>query len=73
VRCDSTAVARREITIGGGHASGELGWWHFGLGEGDQAEIRVTWPDGSTGEWEKVAGNSFYVVERGRPPRQWSP
>ncbi len=73
VRCNGSAVTRREITIGGGHASGELGWWHFGLGDGDQAEMRVTWPDGSTTEWKKVAGNSFYVVERGKPARLWSP
>jgi hypothetical protein len=73
VRCNGSAVTRREITIGGGHASGELGWWHFGLGDSGQAEVRVTWPDGSTSEWEKVAGNSFYVVERGKPVRQWSP
>ena len=22
----------REVTVGGGHASGQLGWLHFGLG-----------------------------------------
>jgi hypothetical protein len=73
VRCDNSAVTRREITIGGGHASGELGWWHFGLGESDQAEMRIIWPDGASSEWEKVAGNSFYVVERGKAARRWSP
>ncbi len=73
VRCEGSAVMRREITVGGGHASGGLGWWHFGLGEGLPAEMRVIWPDGAAGDWEKVAGNSFYVVERGKPARQWSP
>lgn len=73
VRCDGAAVMRREITIGGGHAGGELGWWHFGLGEGAQAEMRIIWPDGTSGDWEKVAGDAFYIVERGKPARPWSP
>jgi hypothetical protein len=73
VRCDGSAVMRREITAGGGHASGELGWWHFGLGAGAAAELRVIWPDGAVGEWEKVDGNAFYVVEHGKPAQRWSP
>lgn len=73
IRCAGSAVMRREITAGGGHASGELGWWHFGLGTEAQAEMRVIWPDGTIGDWEKVDGNSFYVVEQGKPARQWSP
>ena len=39
----------RELTVGGGHASGQLGPIHFGLGEADRAEVRVTWPDGEQG------------------------
>ena len=35
VRCGDGKVMRREITVGGGHASGELGWRHFGLGDAD--------------------------------------
>ena len=42
---------QREVTIGGGHASGELGWIHFGLGGADGAEVRVRWPDGEMGPW----------------------
>ena len=72
VRCGE-AVMRREITAGGGHASGELGWWHFGLGDVAQAEMRVIWPDGTSGEWEQLDGDAFYVVERGKPARRWSP
>ena len=37
---------RRELTVGGGHAGGQLGWIHFGLGPADAAEVRVQWPDG---------------------------
>jgi len=71
LRCGGM-VMRREVTIGGGHASGQLGWWHFGLGADTDAEIRVTWPDGTIGQWEKVAGNSFYAIERGKPAQRWS-
>ncbi|MGA9160950.1 MAG: CRTAC1 family protein, partial [Actinomycetota bacterium] len=47
-------TAEREVTIGGGHASGELGWIHFGLGDTDATELRVEWPDGRTGPWLDV-------------------
>ena len=57
-------VSTRELTIGGGHASGQLGWSHFGLGEADRAEIRVTWPDGEVGSWQQVEPNGFAVVDR---------
>ena len=67
-------VSRREITIGGGHAGGQLGWVHFGLGEASAAEVRVLWPGGETGPWLRVAANTFAVVERGVPgARRWSP
>ncbi len=44
-------VQTREITIGGGHASGNLGPQHFGLGLATLARVRVIWPDGTTSEW----------------------
>ncbi|TPP09496.1 CRTAC1 family protein [Rhizobium glycinendophyticum] len=66
-------IQRREITIGGGHASGKLGWWHFGLGQQAETEIRVLWPDGEAGEWAKVSTDGFYVVEHGVAPRAWKP
>ena len=54
----------RELTVGGGHASGQLGWIHFGLGEADRAEVRVTWPDGEVGPWQPVEAERFAVVDR---------
>jgi hypothetical protein len=57
-------VATRELTVGGGHASGHLGWSHFGLGQANRAEIRVTWPDGEVGPWQGVDPNGFAVVDR---------
>ena len=66
-------VQRREITIGGGHVSGKTGWWHFGLGDQAETEIRVLWPDGEAGDWQRVEADGFYVVERGVAPRAWKP
>ncbi|WP_241427601.1 CRTAC1 family protein [Fertoeibacter niger] len=67
------AVQRREITSGGGHASGQAGWWHFGLGAATGAEARVIWPDGVADDWQPVDANAFYVLERGQPARLWQP
>ena len=65
---------QREVTIGGGHASGELGWIHFGLGDAAGAEIRVRWPDGETGPWLELTANRFATIERGATePRIWVP
>lgn len=66
-------VLRREITIGGGHAGGSLGWHHFGIGSDTEAEFRVIWPDGKEGDWQKVAANGFYVVKPGKPAEAWTP
>jgi hypothetical protein len=68
------AVSRRELTVGGGHAGGQLGWVHFGLGSSRSAEIQVHWPDGSTTPWQKVDADGFEIVDHatGRASR-WSP
>jgi hypothetical protein len=57
-------IQSREVTVGGGHASGQLGPIHFGLGSATSAEVRVTWPDGDAGEWQPIAANSSVVVSR---------
>lgn len=55
----------REVTVGGGHAGGQLGWIHIGLGEADEAEVTVHWPGGEAGPSMTVEANRFYQVERG--------
>jgi enediyne biosynthesis protein E4 len=65
-------IMRREITSGGGHASGENGWWHFGLGDTLQTQARVIWPDGTAGEWQTVDGDKFYILERDKPAALWA-
>ena len=66
-------VQRRELTVGGGHASGQLTWNHFGLGDARQAEARVIWPDGTADDWRPVEGDAFYWVRRGVGPVRWTP
>ncbi|MEL6201318.1 MAG: CRTAC1 family protein [Pseudomonadota bacterium] len=49
----------REITIGGGHAGGQLLPQHFGLGGISEAHVRITAPDGSVASsWTLVPANA---------------
>jgi hypothetical protein len=64
----------RELTVGGGHDSGELGWVHFGLGRPARPDVRVHWPNGETGPWLHVAADQFAIIERGATEvRSWQP
>ena len=64
----------RELTIGGGHAGGQLGWIHFGLALAEKAEIRVQWPNGEKGPWMSVDANQFVIIERGASKAEtWRP
>jgi hypothetical protein len=58
------SVQRRELTIGGGHVGGQLGWTHFGLGPASRAYVRVTWPDGDVGSWIGVDADQFATLAR---------
>ncbi len=55
----------REITIGGGHASGHLGLHHFGLGAVETAEVRLVWPDGTQTDWRPIEANQIFTVKQG--------
>ena len=59
--------------MGGGHVGGQLGWTHVGLGPSSSAEVRVTWPDGSVGPWQRIQADGFAIIERGVEPRAWLP
>ncbi len=54
----------QELTVGGGHAGGIANGLHFGLGTKDRADVRVHWPDGTTGLWQTVETNQRLLVER---------
>jgi len=54
-------VERREVTVGG-HAGGQLGWRHIGLGEAEAVEVRVIWPGSVDGAWMRLEAGGFYDV-----------
>ena len=62
----------REVTIGGGHAGGQLGWLHFGLGGASTFDLRITWPDGEVEAWQELPAGGFMTLERGGDPMSWS-
>lgn len=66
-------TSHREVTIGGGHAGGQLGWLHLGLGAAERAEVRVRWPDGEDSDWFELPANSRTIIDRGTGALQaWS-
>ena len=69
-----TAPREREVTIGGGHVSGELGWLHTGIGSASEAEVRVHWPDGSVSPSMTMNADSRATITRGESsPTPWTP
>ncbi len=56
-------VMRREVTVGGGHAGGQLGWIHFGLGDAESASVRVIWPDGERGPAMAATADTFGIID----------
>lgn len=70
VKCGAD-VMRREITSGGGHASGMLTWHHFGIGMEKTADVRMIWPDGTADQWQTVDAGKFYVLEKARKVAEW--
>ena len=54
----------RTVEVGGGHASGQPGFVHVGLGTAERAEIRIKWPDGEQSYPYRVFANQFVVVDR---------
>ena len=66
------ATILHEVTVGGGHISGEAGPIHVGIGSSPAAEVRVTWPDGTVGPWQPVDEGGIVLIERGADaPQPW--
>ncbi len=59
---------RLEVTIGGGHGSGQLGPHHFGLGQAKKVQVRVQWPDGERGPWQLVSADAQVLIRRDAQP-----
>ncbi|MFL5714978.1 MAG: CRTAC1 family protein [Chloroflexota bacterium] len=57
-------TTHREVTVGGGHAGGELVPIHVGLGGATTARVRVTWPDRVVGSWIDVKADRTVMLER---------
>ena len=69
-----TKSVERDVLIGGGHASGQLGFVHFGLGVSERAQVRVRWPDGEWSHSYRVFANNHVVIERGaEAAKLWFP
>ncbi|MBP8019563.1 MAG: CRTAC1 family protein [Hylemonella sp.] len=64
-------VIREELTVGGGHASGNLGWMHFGLGEAKEVKVRVQWPRVNWSPWQTVQADKFYTFDRDSGITAW--
>jgi hypothetical protein len=71
VKEEGGKVMSRENFVGGGHASGNAGFLHFGLGTQTATQIRVQWPDGTQGDWQDVKADAFYVIEKGKAAAEW--
>jgi hypothetical protein len=68
VRGADGRVRHREVTVGGGHVGGVLLPQHFGLGAETEAEVRVRWPDGAEGPWQRVTSGAVWRVAPGEAP-----
>jgi hypothetical protein len=73
VRVDDGTIWR-EVTVGGGHGGGQLGWIHIGVGAADGADVTVHWPQGEAGPTMTLGANQFYEVDRGATEANpWAP
>ncbi len=74
VQLENGQTLTKELTIGGGHASGALGWLHFGLGSSRTAKIRVQYPHSPDWtDWQSIEANQFYGWTKGALPRMVLP
>ncbi|MEM7523409.1 MAG: ASPIC/UnbV domain-containing protein [Pseudomonadota bacterium] len=60
----AAGLQSREVTVGGGHAGGDSGFLHFGLGDATGARVRVIWPDGAASDWRDAAANTRLSLAR---------
>ncbi len=56
---DGNKTWYREITVGGGHASGNATLMHFGLGSETNPRLRMITPDGTVTKWLEVQANQI--------------
>jgi enediyne biosynthesis protein E4 len=73
IKLENGKTVQQELTVGGGHASGHLGFVHLGLGDSRTASVRVQYPDGSWSETQSLNANQFYHWQRGERAQIWTP
>jgi hypothetical protein len=56
----------RELEVSPSYASGSLTPLHFGLGNAENVDVLVRWPDGETRTFSGVAARRVYVLTRER-------
>jgi hypothetical protein len=67
-------VQTKTVQIGGGHASGQNGFHHFGLGVAERAQIRIKWPGRNWSAPFRVFANNFVVIDQGSDAaKYWYP
>jgi len=72
--CICTRDVSREVLVGGGHAGGSHDWYHFGFVVADRITVRVRWPDGKWGPWQRLFADQFVVIDRYKKVSQfWQP
>lgn len=59
----ATSTQVLQQVIGGGHAGGQLLPRHFGLGNATDAQISVTWPDGTKSTASIAAGDRLVMTK----------
>lgn len=65
IEIDSSGIIqRREVTVGGGHAGGQWGATHVGIGDADEVMVRAQWPDGAWSAWHSVPANQHATINR---------
>lgn len=52
----------QEIIVGGGHAGGQAGPLHFGLGTAQSVDLKITWPDGQVSQHLGITANQRLVL-----------
>ncbi len=60
---DKTII--QELTVGGGHASHDAGWIHFGVGgvgSSQTVDLTIKWPNGLENHWANVSVNQHYII-----------
>jgi hypothetical protein len=62
------------VQVGGGHASGQTGFVHFGLGVAERVSIRIKWPNGDWSQPHRAFANNHVIIKRGGgDPLYWYP